>query len=277
MINKDLEINSKMKIKLFIKKLWTSIYWFLCSINFIKKSYVDQNGIIISKKNQLAYFPIAKCGCSSIKKIIFKSELGLSVNNVYDLHSKDDKKETLFVEKLPDSIELTKLIVVRNPFARFVSFYKDKFLEFNSGKYNGLRLEFGYNDYLNGILRSNMSFSDVARVVSKIPDRLSERHFQSQVFGVNIYEKDINSCVILRLEQQEELREFLSSKVEGFSVLSKENSTSSESSDSWENFYDEETLEIVYKRYKNDIETLGYMDEYIRLKEKIKNKTKSIQ
>lgn len=265
-----MKVSRKYYIDLARKRFIQQVKWLLISLGIIKKDFVDENKIIVSDKNRIIYFPLAKCGCSSVKKAMFKSELNLEISYIKDIHVVDDKKSSMIRSSVTDDIsEYRKVVVVRNPFSRFVSFYVDKFLEYNTGKYNGARLEFGYHEYLNGVFRSNMSFGEVVDIACQIPDKLAERHFQSQLFGVNIYNVRHDECDVLKLEDTDVLNDYLLNNIDGFKILTRENRSSEID---WRTFYCEKTLQLIYERYKKDIVSLGYYESYLELKEFIESR-----
>lgn len=117
---------------------------------------------------------------------------------------------------------------------------------------------------MGGILDREMSFREVMKIVSIIPDSISDGHFKSQYESV----KNDRNVDIIKLEN---IESDFSSLVNKFSLENLDFINKSKDYD-YRDYYDEELIEIVKNRYKNDIEKLGYIEEYKELLVYVKNK-----
>lgn len=151
----------------------------------------------------------------------------------------------------------TFFTVVRNPFARLVSVYRD-FFETN-------RAEFIYADYLFGILSQTISFAEFVSRISRIPDRLKDQHFKPQHLFVEPYENKGLAVKIFQLETPSALESFLE---EHGMELSHRNK-SPEAYD-YAQYYNPYLLQQVFEIYETDIQKFGYSQLYESLKVHVK-------
>lgn len=143
--------------------------------------------------------------------------------------------------------------VVRNPFARLVSVYRDFFENRQS--------DFLYADYLFGILKPEMSFETFVSRVSAIPDRLKDQHFRPQHLFADAYNNAGKIVTVFKLEEPRVLEHFLSSH--GMELVHRNKSAASYS---YQEYYNSSLLEKVYSMYRVDIARYGYEAEYDQLK-----------
>ncbi len=143
--------------------------------------------------------------------------------------------------------------VVRNPFARLVSVYRDFFENRQS--------DFLYADYLFGILTPEMSFETFVSRVSAIPDRLKDQHFRPQHLFADAYNNAGKIVTVFKLEEPGVLEHFLSSH--GMELVHRNKSVASYS---YQEYYDSSLLEKVYSMYRVDIVRFQYEAEYDQLK-----------
>ena len=132
----------------------------------------------------------------------------------------------------------------RNPFARLVSCWADRT---NKG---GARGEKGFPPKL---LR--LPFKEFAKRVCNTPDKNSDHHFRSQyvfIEGLNIDytgrvenlgEDLTNICKIINVKKPLTLPHKRRSSIKSYAQ-----------------YYDEETVKIVHKRYEKDFKLFGYGD-----------------
>ena len=161
------------------------------------------------------------------------------------------------LSKLEDAGTETFFTVVRNPFARLVSVYRD-FFETNHD-------EFIYADYLFGILRQKISFAEFVERTSQIPDRLKDQHIRSQYLFVEPYKRKGIDVKIFQLEEKGSLVSFLNDYGIELPHLNK----SLESYD-YIQYYNKALIQQVYEIYKTDIEKFGYRETYQTLTERFK-------
>ena len=139
--------------------------------------------LLYLKKNKSAYSLNCKVACTSITKSIIDTELGISLNNENygDILVAAQNNKLYKTIKQIDN-RYTKFSVVRNPYTRIISCYKNKFTNIGNLMYQG----FEFDGYLGGVLHRNMSFEEFVRIICQIPDHLCDRHFRSQFYGINL-------------------------------------------------------------------------------------------
>ncbi|HEX8038534.1 MAG TPA: sulfotransferase family 2 domain-containing protein [Chryseosolibacter sp.] len=150
----------------------------------------------------------------------------------------------------------TFFTIVRNPFARIVSVYR-AFFEMPSTR-------FLYEDYLFGIFRNGMSFKEFVNMLMKIPDALKDQHLQAQHTFVRSYVAAHIDVTILKLEDSDAVRAFLSPR-----NLFPEHINRTSTYD-YRLYYDRETVSRVYNLYLEDIVAFGYIGVYHELKRSLK-------
>lgn len=185
------------------------------------------------------------------------------------------KKYPLLAEQNPDETQInfltdvnlqtvaeagseTLFTVVRNPFARLVSVYRDFFEHAGS--------DFLYADYLFGILKPELSFAEFVSKISRIPDRLKDQHFRPQQLFVRPYEQHGKTVVALKLEEPETIDQFLRKH-----TMTLVHRNKSRDAYRYEHYYTPELLEQVFALYRSDIEKFGYQAHYEVLKASLRS------
>lgn len=226
-----------------------------------KESVTPHGGHLHAPFLNISYIRIPKSGSTSISYAILKVIYpGLStipldskeINFLVDVNSKrtvstSDSNDIFFT-------------VVRNPFARIVSVYRD-YLE--SSRENV------FEDYLFGILSKGLSFKDFIKRVEGIPDLLKEPHIKPQHHFIDYYRKKNPNVVILNLEKPDEVNSFLAIYNLEMPVLN-----ASSEHYNYRDFYDRETLEVVARMYRTDIKMFRYEQELRGLREFLINRQK---
>jgi hypothetical protein len=144
--------------------------------------------------------------------------------------------------------------VVRNPFARIVSVYRDYVSD--SSRENI------FEDYLFGILSKGLSFREFVKRVDGIPDLLKEPHIKPQHYFIDYYKRKNPNVVMLKLEKLDEINSFLSIYTLEMSRVN----VSPEPYD-YREFYDQETFELVSRVYRTDLKMFRYEQESRDLRE----------
>ena len=209
-------------------------------------------------EHSIAYLVISKVACSSIKAVMLSAVSEDQLADDFSVH-----RSTALQRRLGtlsgDEASYYKFTFVRNPFARLVSAYVNKFETLDVVRLNG------YSRYLNGIISLDISFAEFCRLVAGIPDRLAERHFKSQYSTVY----DGARCCVDFVGKFDNLRADFSripllgeraclphfNRSQGYDFRS---------------YYTRDLVRLVADRYRNDIEAFGYhgaaaeLDEYCR-------------
>ena len=208
---------------------------------------------------QLTYIRILKSASTSVLKELLP-KMDEQLRNLQCSDSQIDQLAASYVvhQITGDRMSYSTFSIVRNPFHRLVSVYRDLF---NSGS-----RDFAYRNYLFGVLKHNMSFNEFVRVLSVIPTQYLASHFAAQSKIISDC-GDMNQFQIFRLEKdKEQLNTFLSK----FNVeLSHSNKASEYDHRS---YYDPETTELAFTLYKDDVDKLGYEEEYQSLLNYVKNR-----
>jgi hypothetical protein len=144
--------------------------------------------------------------------------------------------------------------IVRNPFTRLVSVYRDLFE--NKGHYI-------YRDYLFGILPQQISFSEFVERLSRIPDRLKDQHLKPQHAFLKYYEQKSLEVKVFKLEEPEPLNQFLNQRDLSLPHINK-------STAPYDSYYDLNTFNLVREVYKGDINRFAYKMEEKALLEHLK-------
>ncbi len=138
--------------------------------------------------------------------------------------------------------------VVRNPFARIVSVYRDFF--------ENASQNFLYEDYLFGILKRHFTFKEFLQHILIIPDSLRDQHLKTQAGLVDFYRRNKIDLVFFKLEQPEEISSFLSVYKLNLPSLNR----SCESYD-YRSYYNDELIMLVSEIYGRDIAVFHYESE----------------
>jgi hypothetical protein len=152
---------------------------------------------------------------------------------------------------------------VRNPFERLVSCYRDKVLysgpnEIYSAPY--------FERYYYFPIPANIPFGEFVERVARIPDCLADRHFKSQCAYL-YHEGSLLVDYIGKFENLAEDWKTLAEKYGFDTALAHNNSTKAKAGThrDYRAYYTKELTQLVYQRYKADVELLGYRDVYQEL------------
>jgi Sulfotransferase family len=221
---------------------------------FIKSSFQNSGGHL-SVQN-LAYIRIPKAANTSLSYALLakqypalteKNPDETQINYLTDVHLKEVTEfgsETFFT-------------VVRNPFARLVSVYRDFF--------ETQRSEFIYANYLFGLLPQTISFPEFIDRISRIPDRLKDQHLRPQHLFISPYEKKGRAVKVFKLENTAELKSFFA---EHDMQLTHQNKSAHPYD--YASYYTQASLRQAYEIYKADLSKFGYRQDYEQLKQAVK-------
>lgn len=208
----------------------------------------------------LIYISISKTGISSIRSIFLK-KVGATYNkkNYKTIHGKvADIFQYISIKKVSKQQDTYKFSIVRNPFDRLVSCYKNKILD---EEY--LPIQKGYDS----LFYKDMSFEEFAKGVCQLPDMLSDRHFRSQ-YSYLFYKGELIVDFLGKFENIDEDFDVIKKKYD-LGELPHINKSSTKSN--YRDYYTPELVQLVYNRYKNDVEKFNYLKEYQELKEYSEN------
>jgi hypothetical protein len=242
-------------------KKWLGNSYLAGQAAFIRNAFKSKGGHLSVPKLHLAYVRIPKAGSTSFSYAMLSARYP-------NLPMRDLSPEKINfltdVNIQPGIAEGEKsyayFAVVRNPFARIVSVYRE-FFERPSPR-------FIYDDYLFGILQRSNSFPEFIRTLQTIPDALKDQHLKPQNCLLDFYHKKNIGLEILKLEDQESIRRFLLPYRLTVAVLNKHHV-----SYDYRTYYDTYSAKIVFDLYSKDIRLFGYTQQYEELKNFLERNT----
>jgi len=204
----------------------------------IVRGELDSPEFIVLDEKEVIFASVAKSACSSIKTAIYgKPPEGIQIHQ-YTSHLSHrripNKKSSYFV-----------FAIVRNPYERLASCYRAKFNKEDES-------QFMFANYLFGYLKNDDTFDEFVRKVSKLPDRICDRHFKSQhrlVFASGDKVDFIGKFENLPSDFDEIRNKY------DFDDLPLLNKSSGKTA---VDLFSEESRELASKRYKSDFEIFEY-------------------
>jgi len=224
---------------------------------------------IISPEKRFVYTFIPKVACSSLKMALasqFGVNVDISAEARQDVFSDLQSFEAMHAANWPiapkhamltaQSWDYLKFAIVRNPWDRLVSCYKNKILasgDTNDFYENGVHrmLVKNYGD----LFFSDMTFEQFAEAVCMIPDKFAEDHFRSQHTFIS-HRGKVFVDHIGKLENIEREWEYLCANINIKNEL--QNINVSSNSTSYKDYYTDDLRDRVAIRYSKDIELLDY-------------------
>lgn len=234
----------KQKIKYYCKLYST---FKIDMILLLKRGYVANavGRYNLYEKQKVAYVDVTKVASTSIKKVF--SDL----NHLQKFSHQESNKT--FGKATPPPADYFSFTFVRNPFERLVSTYTNKYTK---SIYKGNV----YYGYLFGFIKLEQDFAYFVKKVSQIPDRLSEVHFVSQT--AIVFDKKGKPRVKFIGKYENLTADWAKIQQQvAFHLPDLPHMNQSKKGD-WRTFYTPELVEMVYKRYKNDVHNFGYEQEY---------------
>lgn len=219
-------------------------------INLVKYQALDPLEYYIDDKRKIIYVENAKVACTSIKLAMFEPD----IENAMDIHEKLREKAVYSVP--PSKSGYYTFTVIRDPVRRFISCYKDKVLRKGDENTELSIFDLKFYKVIFRIFsgeRYHGSKTDIvtfAKIVSSIPDSLSDRHFRSQYY---MKAKSSQNIEFIKLE---DLSAFWGKMMEVYDLpaLRKENSTKINFSIS--NIELNALSMILNEKYEHDYESL---------------------
>jgi chondroitin 4-sulfotransferase 11 len=228
-------------------------YWNNLYINAKKMWQTRMPQGIVCHPYKFIYFPVPKVACSSMKILIAqlcKLEQK-SCPHIIDF----ELVSARHLKSYPDYCCFT---VVRNPWDRLVSCYKDKIHHFSET--NNGRLFLGFERY-NQIFHvkafyPKMPFDQFVKIVSLIPDGISDEHFRSQTRLIYTPKRSLTVIKVAKLENLNlDLANFLTTLNISNIEIARINQTSPSQ---YRDYHDTRLKKIVARRYLSDIEMFKY-------------------
>lgn len=209
---------------------------------FIKNSFQRKGGHLTA--GQLSYIRIPKAASTSMSAALLEkiyptfhqnklteAQINFLTDVNLQVHSKD--------------VGNTYFTIVRNPFSRLVSVYRDFFENKDS--------HFIYRDYLFGILPKSLSFPEFVDRISCIPDRLKDQHIKPQHLFLEYYQKQNIAVKVFKLEDPEKLNALLKEHSLQLPHLNK-----SQAGYDYRQYYTPALHKKASLVYQSDLEKFGY-------------------
>ncbi len=225
---------------------------------FLKNSLTRKAGHLLVPDLNLAYIRNPKAASTSIAFAMLKAiypELEKLEPSAEQINFLADVN--LHKGLVKGGIPVQYFIVVRNPFERLVSVYRD-FFETSSG-------HFIYDDYLFGILKKDLGFPEFVNRIFQIPDILKDQHLKPQHTFLPFYEKRNQNIKIFKLENHQEIDAFFLHYKLTLPDINK-----NPLQVDYRKYYDSTTLEKAYQMYAKDVHLFGYEELYENLKNHLK-------
>lgn len=208
---------------------------------------LDAVEYLVFEDRKLAFLVVSKVACTSIKR---------AIGSVYGIDGPDIHAAPGWVRRWGRlkgaEADYFTFAFVRDPFERLVSCYRDKILWEPSSRIYPTP----YFDVYPFSMPTNMPFPEFVRRVSRIPDRLADRHFKSQY--AHLYHH--GQPQVQFIGRMEHLAADWRTLAERFGLplsLGRSHSTGTPGDD-YRSYYTPELVETVYARYRHDFEVLGY-------------------
>lgn len=219
---------------------------------------------------ELVYLSVPKAACTAIKLALAKVrgirfEPDDDVEYLVHFHPKWHREQGAL---RPAQEGFYRFSFVRNPFDRLVSCYRGKIIFKESAK---TRVPL-YQDYYFS-LPVNIPFADFAERVSRIPDALADSHFKSQrslLYADGALQVDY----VGRFEQFDHDWRPIAERFGLEPVLAVANISKNKpgTHSDYRLYYTEPLVQLVYERYRDDVHTFGYEEEYRRLLEFVRER-----
>lgn len=229
-------------------------------IHLIKYGYysfsIERYNVYPEKK--LCYIDIPKAASTSIKKLMI-DVMGYDLEgyDIQNFHSRKFAKNHFINNGDYFSFSFT-----RNPYERLVSCYQNKVIDEAHLPFNS------FNTYLFGYLKQASSFSDFIERVCRIPSSIQEGHIRNQYDIIYDEQHQCRAHFIGKYENIEDDWKTIQQRyhLPNLSILNKTKKKD------WRDFYTLESAQQVYHKYKKDIHTFNYLQEYENLITYLKSK-----
>lgn len=212
---------------------------------------------------RLVYLSIPKAACTAIK-LAFAKALGFDFapgeNIEMAVHHHPQWRWAQ--SKLPEAQRsYDRFTFVRNPFDRLVSCYRQKIIAAPTSTGQAPL----FRNYFFA-MPANISFADFAQRVSKIPDAVADSHFKSQ-YALLHRKGELQVDYVGKFERFDQDWQPLAEKYQLDPLLAQANVSKNKPGchSDYRLYYTEDLVQLVYERYRKDVETFGYQAEVEQL------------
>jgi hypothetical protein len=232
---------------------------------------------LVNREKKFIVFWNAKAGCTAVKRW-YLNTIGLDYKNLnphkhlisHPTYGGDPRFYANRQQLFGEFRNYYKFIVCRNPWARIVSYYKNKKIQVG-WKNKTWPIDIRIRD-LNS---ENFTFEELVKFVDKTPDPYLEQHLKSQtsdlggiefhkIVKLENFSEDMGSiCDLLKINQRnfENTNKNLLTTGGITCYNMKPNEFSDKFMPSYKNFYNDELKEIVNNKFKYDVEFFNYKFE----------------
>lgn len=226
-------------------------------VNFFKTGYVSSIEMVVSHEKKMIYVLNPKVATTSIVEYLSGVEDEFVSSKLTQKQIRSLKK----ISYIKDANQLREFqrngyfifSFVRNPYARLISMFKQKYTLQENGKYK--KRAFALSRHLEYV----DDFEDMVKRISSIPDEFSDTHFMSQSAILYGQAFDLKYDAIGHLESFDEDFEKVTQSVSGLSGKPQvKNKTSSSGSLDYKEWFSSELSELVYDRFEQDFNKFGY-------------------
>lgn len=226
----------------------------------IEEKMMDDIKSMVIEKYKATFTILSKNACTSTKAHIVKN-LGLPQTVVFP---KDVHEPGIYDYPFTSDEELTatfhsylRFCIIRNPWSRLVSCFKDKVKPTPINNYlykNGVHVRF---ICLSSKFQSGMSFEDFVDVICQIPDSKADAHFRSQLYDIVTLKGKLRVNYIAKLENLDKHFEVIN-RLAGMSFEEFPILNTTDKKKPYTDYYSPKIIEKVRKRYAGDIQLFNY-------------------
>jgi hypothetical protein len=205
---------------------------------------------IINHHYKVIYFPIPKVASTTVKRVLHQP------GDFQDPSIKIHQIEfpTIKLSEIKNFGDYKKFAIVRDPYDRMVSCYKDKIIRWYEWKKQLYPGFLRYNQIMGvKLFYPDMDFIEFMKSINKVPDFLADEHFRSQHKFIPIKSDTLFLDVLIHIEDMTPLGTI-------FNDLSLEKLIPSNTTKAVKenNFLTAHSKALIYKRYNKDFELLEY-------------------
>jgi hypothetical protein len=220
--------------------------------------YKKEDNILLPDHKAI-YFPIPKVASSSLK-LVLSDLLGLvppDPTHPDRLPHQRDFPFALRTEIRDHYADHFKFTVVRNPFSRLLSCYRNKIA--SEPVTNAVFLEGVHRGFQRHVsrLRHGMTFEEFVRAVAEIDDADADKHIRSQHLFVCDAEGRLLSDHVAKFERLATEMRFIFERI-GAPMVKLPHQLSSGKNTGYRRHYSPESRALAEQRYARDLELFGY-------------------
>lgn len=233
-----------MREQKWLVKIITALFYYFRYLFRLGRKVKRDNTIekVVSDNKNFIYIANPKVATRSLLKLLISSQdikIKIYHRSIEEVYAQNKERKSYF-----------HFALVRNPWARVYSCWRDKISTegkfcdiFIISKFKGLYPDMPFKEFVYWLCTDEGS------------DNKADRHWLSQY---QIFQGSAKVDKVIKIEELMLQGENLLTDIGlDSSLLQKENSTSLSDND-YQKYYDENLIDLIAKRYKNDIEKFNY-------------------